>query len=133
MWESSIWIAVGSAIGGVSRFWLAEAFAGWLGTGFPWGTVIVNITGCFVIGFFNGITGPDGRILASTITRQFFMIGVCGGYTTFSSFSLQTLNMAEKGYWGQASFHIALSVIACLLAVYLGSVTASVVNQLKGA
>jgi CrcB protein len=132
MWESSIWIAIGSAIGGLSRFWLAEAFSRWLGTELPWGTVVVNITGCFMIGFFNTLTGPDGRVLASTVTRQFVMIGICGGYTTFSSFSLQTLNMAQKGEWGMAGIHIATSVILCLLAVWLGTIAASAFNQLKG-
>jgi CrcB protein len=132
MFESSLWIAIGSVIGGLGRFWVSEAFAAWLGTGFPWGTVIVNITGCFVIGFFSTLTGPDGRFLVSTVTRQFVMIGICGGYTTFSSFSLQTLNMVQKGDWGQAGLHIAASVLLCLLAVWLGALAASALNQLKG-
>ncbi|MDR3575976.1 MAG: fluoride efflux transporter CrcB [Anaerolineaceae bacterium] len=132
MFKDSIWVAIGSAIGGVSRFWLAEAFAAWLGTDFPWGTVVVNITGCFLIGFFSALTGPDGRILVSTTTRQFVMIGICGGYTTFSSFSLQTLNMAQKGDWSQAGLHIGISMIFCLLAVWMGSVAAAAINQLKG-
>jgi CrcB protein len=133
MLESSLWIAIGGALGSLGRYWLAEAFAAWLGTGFPWGTVIVNITGCFVIGFFSTLTGPDGRIIVSTVTRQFVMIGVCGGYTTFSSFSLQTLNMAQKGAWGQAGAHVAACVIMCLLAVWLGALAAHAFNQMKGA
>jgi len=132
MFESSIYVALGGALGSLGRFWLAEAFAVWLGTGFPWGTVIVNITGCFVIGFFSTLTGPDGRILVSTVTRQFVMIGLCGGYTTFSSFSLQTLNMIQKGDWAQAGAHVATSVVMCLLAVWLGAMAASAFNQLKG-
>jgi len=133
MFQSSLWIALGGAIGSLGRYWLAEAFAAWLGTGFPWGTVIVNISGCFVIGFFGTLTGPDGRILVSTTARQFVMIGLCGGYTTFSSFSLQTLNMLQKGDWSQAGLHVAASVILCLLAVWLGAAAASALNQLKGA
>ncbi len=132
MFESSIWVAVGGALGSLGRFWLAEAFASWLGTGFPWGTVIVNVTGCFAIGFFSTLTGPDGRVLVATVARQFFMIGICGGYTTFSSFSLQTLNMAQKGDWGQAGIHVAASVFLCLLAVWLGAISAHALNQLKG-
>jgi CrcB protein len=133
MFVSSLWIAVGGAIGSLGRFWLAEAFAAWLGTGFPWGTVIVNVTGSFIIGFFNTLTGPDGRVLVSSVAREFVMIGICGGYTTFSSFSLQTLNMAQKGAWGQVGLHVTASVILCLLAVWLGAIAAHMFNQLKGA
>jgi fluoride exporter len=77
----------------------------------------VNIAGSFIIGFFATLTGPDDRIFADTLTRQFVMIGFLGGYTTFSSFSLQTLALLQDGEWLLASANIALSVIACLLAV----------------
>jgi CrcB protein len=133
MFESSLWVAIGGALGSLGRFWLTEACAVWFGTDFPWGTVIANVTGCFIIGFFAAFTGPDARILVSPVTRQFVMIGICGGYTTFSSFSLQTLNMAQKGDWGVAALHVAASVILCLLAVWLGAVAAGAVDQLKGA
>lgn len=131
MFESSLYVALGGALGSLARFWLAEACAAWLGSNFPWGTIIVNISGCFVIGFFSTLTGPDGRILASTLTRQFVMIGLCGGYTTFSSFSLQTLNMIQKGNWSMAGLHIVASVVMCLLAVWIGAIAASACNQLK--
>ena len=103
------------------------------GTTFPWGTFIVNVTGSFVIGFYATLTGPDGRVFASGHSRQFFMTGICGGYTTFSSFSLQTLNLARDDEWLQAGGNAVGSLVACLVAVWLGHLAAAYLNQLKGA
>jgi CrcB protein len=128
---SYFWIAIGSALGGVARYWCSGVAARLIGETFPWGTIIVNIVGSFIIGFFATLTGPDGRIFADTLTRQFVMIGFCGGYTTFSSFSLQTLALLQDGEWLLASANIALSVIACLLAVWAGYALAASVNALK--
>ena len=128
---SYFWIAIGSALGGVARYWCSGVAARLIGETFPWGTIIVNIVGSFIIGFFATLTGPDGRIFADTLTRQFVMIGFCGGYTTFSSFSLQTLALLQDGEWLLASANIALSVIACLLAVWAGYALAASVNTLK--
>jgi len=126
-----LWIAVGSALGGVGRFWCSGVAARFMGETFPWGTIIVNVVGCFIIGFFATITGPDGRVFADTLTRQFVMIGILGGYTTFSSFSIQTLNLVQDGEWWLAGANIALSVVACLVAVWLGFVLAASINSLK--
>jgi fluoride exporter len=126
-----VWIAVGSALGGVARYWCSGVAARLIGETFPWGTIIVNIAGSFIIGFFATLTGPDGRIFADTLTRQFVMIGFLGGYTTFSSFSLQTLALLRDGEWLLASANIALSVIACLLAVWAGYALAASINALK--
>ena len=126
-----LWIAVGSALGGMARYWCSGIAARLIGETFPWGTIIVNIIGSFIIGFFATLTGPDGRIFADTLTRQFVMIGFCGGYTTFSSFSLQTLALVQDGEWLLASANIALSVIACLLAVWAGYALAASINALK--
>ena len=126
-----LWIAVGSALGGVARYWCSGVAARFMGETFPWGTLIVNVVGCFIIGFFATITGPDGRVFADTLTRQFVMIGILGGYTTFSSFSLQTLNLVQDGEWWLAGANIALSVVACLVAVWLGFVLAASINSLK--
>ena len=128
---SYFWIAIGSALGGMARYWCSGVAARLIGETFPWGTIIVNIVGSFIIGFFATLTGPDGRIFADTLTRQFVMIGFCGGYTTFSSFSLQTLALAQDGEWLLASANIALSVIACLLAVWAGYALAASINALK--
>ena len=126
-----LWIAVGSALGGMARYWCSGIAARLIGETFPWGTIIVNIVGSFIIGFFATLTGPDGRIFADTLTRQFVMIGFCGGYTTFSSFSLQTHALVQDGEWLLASANIALSVIACLLAVWAGYALAASINALK--
>lgn len=128
---SYFWIAIGSALGGMARYWCSGIAARLIGETFPWGTIIVNIVGSFIIGFFATLTGPDGRIFADTLTRQFVMIGFCGGYTTFSSFSLQTLALLQDGEWLLASANIALSVIACLLAVWAGYALAASINALK--
>jgi CrcB protein len=131
MMVSYIWIAIGSALGGVARYWLSGVVARQIGETFPWGTIIVNVSGSFVIGFFATLTGPDGRIFASSTTRQFVMIGICGGYTTFSSFSLQTLNLANDGEWLYAGANIALSVVLCLIAVWAGHILAVSLNTMK--
>ena len=128
---SYFWIAIGSALGGMARYWCSGLAARLIGETFPWGTIIVNIAGSFIIGFFATLTGPDGRIFADTLTRQFVMLGFCGGYTTFSSFSLQTLALLQDGEWLLASANIALSVIACLLAVWAGYALAASINALK--
>ena len=93
--------------------------------------MLINITGSFIIGFFASLTGTEGRWLMSPAFRIFFMIGICGGYTTFSSFSLQTLNLANEGEWLRAGANILLSVVLCLAGVWLGWLLASNFNQMK--
>ncbi len=128
-----LWVMLGSALGGVARYWLSASVSQGFGATFPLGTLIVNVTGSFVIGFFAVLTGPDGRVFAGTDARQFVMTGICGGYTTFSSFSLQTLNLARDSEWLLAGVNVVLSVILCLVAVWLGAVAAGALNALKGA
>ena len=125
------WIAIGSAIGGVARYWCSGVAARLIGETFPWGTLIVNVVGSFTIGFFATLTGPDGRVFVGTTARQFVMVGLCGGYTTFSSFSQQTLTLMSDGEWLQASFNIASSVVLCLLAVWLGHIAAFSLNTMR--
>jgi len=125
-------IALGGALGSVTRFALSGFVAGHFGETFPWGTLVVNVSGSFVIGFFATLTSPDGRLLVSPGGRQFFMTGVLGGFTTFSSFSLQTLNLVRDGEWWQAGGNVTGSVFACLLAVWLGHLAAVYLNSLKG-
>lgn len=127
-----LWVMLGSALGGVARFWLSGFAALHVGETFPIGTIIVNVTGCFIIGFFATLTGPDGRLFVSSDTRQFVMTGICGGYTTFSSFSLQTFNLARGGEFLLAGTNVVISVVLCLVAVWLGVVAAGAFNQLKG-
>ena len=119
-----LWVALGGALGSVARFWFADWIALRLGAAFPWGTIIVNVTGSFAIGFFGQLTGPEGRLVVDPAARIFFMVGICGGYTTFSAFSLQTLNLALDGQWLPAGANILYSVVLCLLAVWLGHLAA---------
>jgi len=129
--ESYLWVAIGSALGGVARYWCSGVAARLFGETFPWGTVVVNIVGSFVIGFFATLTGPDGRVYASSIVRQFVMLGICGGYTTFSSFSLQTLNLMNDGEWLRAGGNVVVSVVCCMVAVWIGHVLASGLGALR--
>ena len=125
------WIAVGSALGGIARFFVSGVTAQLIGETFPWGTLIVNVTGSFIIGFFATLTGPDGRVFVGTTGRQFVMIGICGGYTTFSSFSLQTLNLMNDGEWFYVGGNIVGSVVLCLAAVWAGHILALSINAVK--
>ena len=115
-------VALGAALGGSAR-WLASEFAyDALGGGFPWGTLFVNIAGSFAIGLYAAWTLSGGRYAASAFQRHFFMTGVCGGCTTFSVFSLETLRLAQSGAIGLAALNVALSVAAWLAAVWAGYV-----------
>ena len=129
--HSYFWIAIGSALGGMARHWCSGLAARLLGEAFPWGTLLVNVSGSVVIGFFAALTGPDGRIFAPTLARQFVMIGLCGGFTTFSSFSLQTLYLLNEGEWLYAGLNILASVALCMLGVWLGHAGAMQLNALR--
>ncbi|MEW6305910.1 MAG: fluoride efflux transporter CrcB [Verrucomicrobiota bacterium] len=124
-----LWIALGSALGGMGRYWLSGVIANRVGETFPWGTMFVNVTGSFLIGFLAVSTATEGRLLMSPMARKFLLVGILGGYTTFSSFSLQTLNLMQEGQWGAASLNILLSVAACLLAVWLGHVAGQALSR----
>ena len=130
MWNA-LCIFVGGGLGSLARWWFSGWIANTIGQTFPWGTLVVNITGSFIIGLFGTVTGPEGRWLASDSLRQFFMLGVCGGYTTFSSFSLQTLSLAQEGQWLRAGANCVLSLVLCLVGVWLGYVLAQQINSLK--
>jgi CrcB protein len=115
-----LWVALGSAIGGAARYGLGDLAARLWGPAFPWGTLLINILGSFVIGGFGALTGPGGAVAASPSLRIFVMVGLCGGFTTFSAFSLQTVNLARDGSWGGALANVLLSVVLCLAATVLG-------------
>ncbi len=113
-------VAVGGALGSVARYWIGTLSAAWLGEAFPYGTVFINVTGSFVIGLFATLSGPGGALPAGVHWRLFVLIGLCGGYTTFSSFSLQTLVLARNGALLAACANIVASVALCLLGVTAG-------------
>jgi fluoride exporter len=122
-----ILVMLGGAFGTGARFWASGIIAERAGDVFPLGTLVVNVTGSFVIGFFAAFTDPEGPFLVPPRFREFFMIGVCGGYTTFSSFSLQTLDLVRDGDWLKAFLNAALSLACCLAAVWLGRILALII------
>ncbi len=123
-----LWIAIGSAVGGAARYFCSGVVARLIGETFPWGTLVVNVVGSFIIGFVAVLTAPDGRLLVGSTTRLGIMVGFCGGYTTFSSFSIQTLNLLNDGQYLYAGANTLLSVVLCLAAVWAGSAIASNIN-----
>lgn len=112
-------VALGSALGGVMRYWLSGLVATRVGEVFPWGTLAVNVLGSFLIGLLAGLDA-SGRMGLTPGARGFLMIGVLGGFTTFSSFSLQTLQRLHDGDWLRAGGNVVLSVVLCLGAAALG-------------
>lgn len=134
MISTYFWVAIGGALGSMARFWLAAFVAELLGPQFPygpqmpWGTILINIVGSFVIGVYATLTGPGGRIVVSFDARAFVMVGICGGFTTFSAFSLQTLDLMRANHWGQAIANVVISVVICLLAVWAGHLLAAALN-----
>ena len=129
-----LWVAIGGALGSVGRYWLSGLVAARFGETFPWGTLAINVTGSFVIGIFAALAIPEGRMDSQSrlFATQFLMIGVCGGYTTFSSFSLQTLNLLREREWLYAGGNVILSVILCMIAVWLGYLLGSTFTSMKG-
>ena len=100
------------------------------GDGFPWGTLFVNVTGSFLIGFYAALTGPDGRLLVSARQRLFVMVGICGGYTTFSSFSLETLRLVQSGNVRTAFVYLLVSAVTWIASVWIGYALAARINRL---
>lgn len=120
---------LGGAAGTGLRLWLSGLLAAKYGEAFPVGTLAVNVLGSFVISFFAGLAGPNGPLLVSSLTRQVVMVGVLGGFTTFSSFSFQTLNLLNEGQWARGSANIGLSFALCMLAVWMGEIAANALTQ----
>ena len=133
---SYLWIAIGGALGSVARYALYGVVSAKLGTSasFPLGTLVVNVAGSFVIGMLGALTLPEGRMSseARAFVTQFLMIGICGGFTTFSSFSLQTLSLLREREWLYAGGNVLLSVALCLLATWLGFILGSALTSTKG-
>ncbi len=116
------WIAValGGAIGSVGRFWLTGAMTALTGPRFPWGTLLINVLGSFGIGLVAGITVTPVRIGIHPDIRVFLMTGICGGFTTFSAFSLQTLELMQSGDIVPALGYAIGSIVLCVVATYAG-------------
>lgn len=119
-------MAVGGALGSVARFWLTGAIAALTGPRFPWGTLLINVVGSFVIGLVGGLTLVPDRLGWHPDVRIFLMTGVCGGFTTFSAFSLQALELAQAGEIGSAAFYALASVVLCVAFTWAGILLARV-------
>lgn len=121
----------GGAMGSLLRYAASLAIEHRWGNTFPWGTLAVNVTGSFGIGLFAGLTAVEGILLVPPNARVFVMVGIFGGFTTFSSFSLQTLSLVQDGEWLAAGGNIVFSVVLCLVAVWLGHVAAAALNSMS--
>lgn len=126
-------VAIGGAIGSMARYGVSIAALRLWGVTFPWGTLLINVVGSFIIGFFGRLTISGGPFPASPGLRTFVMIGFCGGFTTFSSFSLQTLDLLQAGEVARSGLYILLSVALCLLFVWLGVLAGLLLAPLRGA
>ena len=126
-----LWVAIGGALGSMARYGIGGLVSQKSSGAFPWGTLVVNVTGSFIIGILGALTLPEGKMTpqSRTFATQLLITGVCGGYTTFSSFSLQTLNLLRDGEWFYAAGNILLSVILCMIAVWIGYVLGNKFNS----
>lgn len=124
-----VWVAIGGALGSAARYACSLAAARWVGAGFPWGTLFVNVAGSFAIGVLAALVATDGRPLLGADARTFLIVGVLGGFTTFSSFSLETFELARGGALGAAALNVALSLVLCLAGVWLGFAAAGTLNR----
>jgi CrcB protein len=117
---NAVAIFLGGGLGALARYGASHFLAARFGETFPLGTLFVNVLGCLAIGWFAGLTGPDGRWLVPPVARQFVTIGFLGGFTTFSSFSLQTLELTKESEWGGAGLNCLLNIALCLGATWIG-------------
>jgi len=132
MWRDYLWVGLGGALGSMARFGAAAFAVRWLGERagetLPWGTLLVNLTGSFAIGFLAGVSGAGDAWWSQPSGRHFLLAGLCGGYTTFSSFSVQTLRFLQNRAWWLALLNVAGSVTLCLAAVWAGHWLAAFLN-----
>lgn len=120
-----LWVALGGALGSMARYGASIAATRVWGPEYPWGTILINVVGSFAISFFGTLTAATGPVPASQSLRTFVMVGICGGFTTFSSFSLQTFELARSEQWLGAMSNVLLSVMLCLASVTAGHALAA--------
>jgi fluoride exporter len=127
-WAVYLWVAIGGALGSMGRFWLGNAMTAAVGADFPWGTLLINSLGSFVIAFFGVLTGLNARFPLPAEARLFVTVGICGGFTTFSAFSLQTVELARTGHPMRAALYVAASACLCIIACAAGYAWAAALN-----
>ena len=118
--QAILLVAFGGAAGRLARYWMTLVAAQLVGETFPWGTLAINVIGSFVIGVFAALTGGDGVFAGNMSLRLLVMVGICGGFTTFSSFSLQTFMLLREGAYVWAIAYVMGSVLLCLLGTAAG-------------
>lgn len=111
---------LGSGLGGGARLYVSTLVSRGLGTQFPWGTLVVNLSGCLLVGVLGALISPPGRIHGLQDLRVFLIVGVLGGFTTFSAFSLEALMLVQRGDVPAAAAYLGASLVGCLLAAWLG-------------
>lgn len=121
-------VGLGGALGSMARLGVGLFATRLWGEAFPWGTLGINVLGSFVITLFGVLSIGNGMLEVSPNARMFVTVGLCGGFTTFSSFSLQTLALAQQGEVGRAGLNVALSVGLCLLAAWAGFAAGNALN-----
>jgi len=110
---------IGSALGGGARLWVSTQVAHGYGTQFPWGTMVVNAAGCFVVGILGALMSPIGPWHDVGELRVFLVVGLLGGFTTFSAFSLESVLLVQRGQWAAALAYVCLTTLICLFAAAL--------------
>jgi len=128
-----LWVAIGGALGSMMRYGFSGLVAQLTGQTFPYGTMFVNVTGALLIGMLASLSATESRFFIPASARIFLMTGVCGGYTTFSTFSLESFNLLREGDILPAFANMFLSVVLCVLAVWIGYVAAFALSRLRGA
>jgi CrcB protein len=118
-------------LGAAARYLCSLGAVAALGAGFPWSTLIVNVLGSFIIGFYATLSEPGGRLFPHPATRHFVLTGFCGGFTTFSIFSLETLRLAQTGNLLFAGANVAVSLILWLIAAWAGHAVAQRISRLR--
>jgi len=116
--QNYLWVALGGALGSVARYWCSGIAARLIGETFPWGTLIVNVVGSFLIGLIQEVAITS--VLIPETTRLFLTVGIMGGLTTYSSFSYDTLRLMQTGAWGYAWIYVLVTTAVCLGVCLLG-------------
>jgi CrcB protein len=127
-----LWVAIGGALGSMMRYGFSGVVAQMTGGDFPYGTMFVNVTGALLIGIFASISAPQSRFFVPAPARMFLMTGICGGYTTFSTFSLESFNLLREGEVRPALANMLLSVVLCIFAVWIGYTAALALSRPRG-